>query len=330
MPFTRRAALTIAGLGSISAAALASYAVWRSRDRTPAKDAQKMRRDREFDWGKWLGEWDRDARLAIARMLVRFGIAGPDASGLEDFFSKQALKAGRLVPKEIFSPLSSPGELDLDAADRLMMDARERIAELSQYVDNIYDDYEWLVIKNGGIAFPPATTAELDLVQARLGVQLPHAFSQFLRVSNGWLSLLFRLVPIGQTARFGESDPEYVATWSEGPDDTSDGQYFVYGKQQSTVHYRSRYLKDCLLISAPVVEQNDRLLLNPAVKFGDGEWETWLMAPWLPGAIRYQSFIEPLEWLRREDTEHFRWLAGEKEPLRAQPRDAGSAKSGHE
>jgi hypothetical protein len=54
------------------------------------------------------------------------------------------------------------------------------------------------------------------------------------------------------------------------------------------------------------------------------------MALWLPGAIRYQSFIEPLEWLRREDTEHFRWLAGEKEPLRAQPRDAGSAKSGHE
>lgn len=324
MSFTRRAAVTVAGLGALSAAALTTYAAWHSRDRTPWKDEQKMRRDREFDWGKWLGEWDRDARLAMAKMLIRFGVGGPDTAGLEDFFSKQALEAGRSLPGEIFSPLSSSGELDLDAADRLMMDARERIAELSQYVKSIDDNYEWLVINNGGIAFPPATKAELEAVQARLRVQLPHAFSQLLRVSNGWLSLLFRLAPIAQTARFGEKDPQTVAIWSEGHDDLSDSEYFVYGKEQSTVHYRSRYLRDCLLISAPVVEQNDWLLLNPAVKFDDGEWETWLLASWLPGAIRYQSFIEPLEWLRRQDTEHFRWLTGEKQPLRTQPRDAVS------
>jgi hypothetical protein len=320
MPFTRRTALTVAGLGAITTAALASYAVWRSRDLTPMKDEQKIRRDREFDWGKWLGEWDSDARLAVAKMLVRFGVTGPETTGLKDYFRKQALEAGHALPEEILSPLGSPGELDLDAAGQLMRDARERIAELLQYVSYSIDDYAWLVIRNGGVSFPPATTAEFDSVQARLGVQFPHAFSQFLRVSNGWLSLLARIVPIGQTARFGEKDPEYVAIWSEGRDDISDDQYFVYGvERQSTPHYRSRYLKDCLLISAPVLEPNNRVLLNPAVRFADGEWETWFMAPWLAGAVRYQSFIEVMEQLRREDTEHFRYLTGEKTPPRAQP-----------
>jgi hypothetical protein len=319
MPFTRRTVLTAAGLSALGAAGLASIAACQRGDGMRGKSEEMIRRDREFDWRVWLGEWDRDARLAVARMLLRFGVAGPDGEwfGSKDYIRKLAREAGYSVSEELLSPLQSTGTLDLDVADRLMKDARERIAELSRYADLSAVSYDWQVIKNNGVAFPPAT--ELDAVQTQLGLQLPHAFREFLRVSNGWISVLVRLLPMEQVGRFVQKDPESVAIWSDARDDLSDREYFVYGKEQSTVHYRGRYLPDCLLISGPGLEQGTRLLLNPAVKFEDGEWETWYLAPYLPGASRYQSFIEVVERLRREDTQHFRWLTGEMKPVRRPP-----------
>jgi hypothetical protein len=46
------------------------------------------------------------------------------------------------------------------------------------------------------------------------------------------------------------------------------------------------------------------VLLNPKVTTKEGEWETWLFANWLPGAVRYRSFVE--------------WLLAEREACRKQ------------
>jgi hypothetical protein len=118
------------------------------------------------------------------------------------------------------------------------------------------------------------------------------------------------LLGLRQIEPFGTKDPEYVRDWSHD-DRLSDREYFVYGKDQDPARFRSRYLAECLLISEPVTFPNDRLLLNPGVRFGDGEWEAWLMSPQLPGAIRYQSFVELMERLRAQDAHFWRRLAGE-------------------
>ena len=41
--------------------------------------------------------------------------------------------------------------------------------------------------------------------------------------------------------------------------------------------------------------EGEVLLLNPKVKFGN-EWEAWYFANYLPGAIRFKSFKEMLEY----------------------------------
>jgi len=268
-----------------------------------------MRRDREFDWNAWLMDWQREAKLTIGTMLVRFGIAG--SQKFADYLRKRAVEAGRPLPERVLSPLPSSGTLDIDAVDRLLLpDARERLAELSQYVEKLTHEYAWQFIKNGGSAYLPVQAAELQSAQARLGVQLPSTYAAFLRVSNGWLTVTNRLLGVQQIEPFGVKDPVYVRDWY-GIDTLSDREYFVYGKDQDSARIRSRYLPDCLLISESVLWPNDRLLLNPSVRFDDGEWEAWFMAPSLAGANRYQSFVELMEAMREDDVRYWRQFTGE-------------------
>ena len=42
------------------------------------------------------------------------------------------------------------------------------------------------------------------------------------------------------------------------------------------------------------------LLLNPRVRFPDGEWEAWDYAAWYPGVVRYRSFWEMMETMYRD------------------------------
>lgn len=56
---------------------------------------------------------------------------------------------------------------------------------------------------------------------------------------------------------------------------------------------RPGYLETALQISE--VEDAAVYLLNPKVRDETGEWETWLVATWLPGAERYRSFLTLLE-----------------------------------
>ena len=74
---------------------------------------------------------------------------------------------------------------------------------------------------------------------------------------------------------------------------TVDEEYLVYGKTQDPARFRVEYLESALEISD--TGDSAIYLLNPKVVTPDGEWEAWLFANWLPGAIRYRSFAELME-----------------------------------
>lgn len=45
------------------------------------------------------------------------------------------------------------------------------------------------------------------------------------------------------------------------------------------------------------------MLLNPEIIFQNGEWGVWFFAPWFPGAVRYQSFIESIQDIQKSIVE---------------------------
>lgn len=272
------------------------------------------------DWNKFLTTWHERARAVLARSLSRHGIAGPPGYGIRDFIRAEAQRAGTDIDASMFDPLPLVQASPTEVADSLR-EARVRLEVLARAVDLRYIvSYEWAVIRNEGLKFPPASAPEIEQARQRLGDTLPASYEAFLRVSNGWLSSSSRLVPVSTLQRFGIKDPTYVKDWSqEPPGGIPDAAYFVYGKNQLPYNIRTGYLKDCVLISEPLTEVNERLLLNPHVKFvQDVDWEAWRMSPSLPGAIRFKSFVDLMQSLHRSDEKL--WLRLESSiPLQATP-----------
>lgn len=141
-----------------------------------------------------------------------------------------------------------------------------------------------------------ATSEEVGAHEQRLGAGLPSSYRQFLLTSNGWLNTtqgIDRILPVQEVGWTRDLDPELVSAWTEGYRDagirTDDEEYFVYGESQDPTSLRPEYLPHTLKISH-TPNATDVYLLNPCVVGGDGEWEAWYLAHWLPGAVRYQSF----------------------------------------
>ncbi len=157
------------------------------------------------------------------------------------------------------------------------------------------------LIEAGWLGYPGATEEEGIAAEKRLATRLPSSYRAFVKACNGWrfpsLSI-FDLLPISKVTWFREQNQDwidaYVGPSAELPP-ISDKEYFVYGAKQDCVKFRTEYLCTALQISD--VGDGAVLLLNPKVVTPEGEWETWLFANWLPGAVRYRSFVE---WLATE------------------------------
>lgn len=151
----------------------------------------------------------------------------------------------------------------------------------------------------GWLGYPAASEYEIAAAEERLGRRLPPSFREFLKVSNGWPilegSVTMRLRPVSELAWFREEEAEYVQIWTEDTtDDISDTEYAVYGAAQDCVMMRREYLHHVLQISD--IEDSDVILLNPLTQTMDGEWEAWRFGSKLPGAYRYTTFRELIEW----------------------------------
>jgi hypothetical protein len=149
-------------------------------------------------------------------------------------------------------------------------------------------DSKWL-------GFSEATDSEISKSEARLKIVLPPSYKQFLKASNGFKQLntfVWDILPVEKIDWIKYLDPEFYELYSGEsgqPFNASDEEYFIYGDNQKSTDFRSKYLIDSLAISnwgdASIV------LLNPHVKFGE-EWEAWVFTVWSHGPSRYKSFEE--------------------------------------
>lgn len=158
------------------------------------------------------------------------------------------------------------------------------------------------VIEARWLGYPGATEAEIAEAQARLGTTFPPSYRNFLAVSNGWLKLddlTDRLWSAQDIEWLAAKNQELIDAWMTGvatggePVYVPDEEYFVYGDEQDTASLRDEYLQTALEIGGD--SEQGLILLNPQVRFEDGEWEAWLFANWLPGAQRYRSFRELMQ-----------------------------------
>jgi len=152
------------------------------------------------------------------------------------------------------------------------------------------------VYEKGEIINKPINEKVITEVEAKLNVTLPPSYIEFLKYSNGLLlpDTFTNLLPLESVDWFYTLNQEWVDIWGEDEVESSDEQYFIYGKEQDTVWMRNRYLKTALQISDST--EGDVLLLNPEIKFGE-EWEAWWFSNSLPGALRFKSFKELLQYL---------------------------------
>jgi hypothetical protein len=154
-----------------------------------------------------------------------------------------------------------------------------------------------------GLGFPGASETQLGVAEKRLGMTLPHSYRQFLAATNGLLQPSDFVpasggdfLPAEGIDWFRVRNLEWIETYenpSAGLSSVPDSQYFVYGEEQDSCHFRVEYLRTALEISTR--GDSAVYLLNPRVIGVDGEWEAWLFANWLPGATRFRSFREMME-----------------------------------
>jgi hypothetical protein len=173
-------------------------------------------------------------------------------------------------------------------------------AELLTY-EQIVEALQVEIIRAGRLGYVGASEKELAATEKRLGTTLPPSYRAFLSVSNGWRfpsAWILNLLPSAKVQWFRKQNQDWIDAYvgpSAALPPLSDDEYFVYGRDQDCVKFRTEYLQTALQIS----DACDRgvVLLNPKVITPDGEWETWFFANWLPGVMRYRSFAE---WLSAE------------------------------
>lgn len=152
------------------------------------------------------------------------------------------------------------------------------------------------LVKKGWLGSAGATEDELQALEARLGMRLPPTYRSFLQFTNGWhhpTPVIDKMWGTDDVDWFSKRHQTWIDAWrlaySEYPDiPISDAEYFVYGQGQNIHAVRLEYMAAALEISE--TSHSTILLLNPKVVDQAGEWEAWLFANWLAGAMRFTSF----------------------------------------
>ncbi len=157
------------------------------------------------------------------------------------------------------------------------------------------------------LGFDAATGAQIEKMEKGLGYRLPPSFRAFLLTTNGWRKttlMIGRIRPVNKIEWLEVDDPQFVDI---NCDNTEELKPFDGVRSEDYYAYDGRpifdrcHLKLTLKIGDPADGDTAIYLLNPMVMAENGEWEAWLHAHWIPGAIRYPSFAQ----LMRAEYESF-------------------------
>lgn len=171
------------------------------------------------------------------------------------------------------------------------------------------------VLASGWLGFPGATEVQIAEAEARLSIQLPPSYREFLKISNGWRQttpFIYRILAVEEVEWFHVKHREWISSFCHRHSYTqsvaiaerlpngasarqavSDADYLTYGNEQDCSKIRVEYLSSSLEISEK--GESSIYLLNPMVVNSQQEWEAWFFGDWLPGADRYPSFQAMME-----------------------------------
>ncbi|RZL35813.1 MAG: SMI1/KNR4 family protein [Pedobacter sp.] len=135
----------------------------------------------------------------------------------------------------------------------------------------------------------PATKEEIELTEARLGIQLPDDYKAFLLTTNGFASPNEHVEPsfakVSEIGFLKDIDPKIIEDW------------LVHDESFDIVVQLSRSI-----LVGGLNEEQYFLLIPPVIENGD--WKYWKFASWIPGEDDYEGlenyFINALDFLAPE------------------------------
>ncbi|ARS42297.1 hypothetical protein CA265_22610 [Sphingobacteriaceae bacterium GW460-11-11-14-LB5] len=133
----------------------------------------------------------------------------------------------------------------------------------------------------------PATLAEIEEAEARLGLTLPDDYKDFLLITNGFTTPNEHVDPsfsrINDVAFLKDVDPQLIEIWTENIELLD-----VAVKLARSIIVGGRDEEQYFLLIPPVIENAD--------------WEYWKFASWIPGEDPYEGlenyFINVLDFLK--------------------------------
>jgi hypothetical protein len=144
------------------------------------------------------------------------------------------------------------------------------------------------VVRDGWLGFAPASAAEIETAEARLGRPLPPSLREFLLVSNGWRDageFIYRMAGTAELGWLRDLDDglwldSYGDAYDSGFDEDDDEDYRV-----------TPLLRRALQLSL----DGDMaiMFLDPQDVDADGEWAGYWLSSWSGnGPERYDSFYD--------------------------------------
>jgi hypothetical protein len=152
------------------------------------------------------------------------------------------------------------------------------------------------------------TSAQSDAIaslEQRLGLKLPQSYKDFLLVYrpkslDGSAAAVHGLWDTRRVGFLSVIVPQMLPILHEYAYDADDSEYYIYGSQQDDVIFRTRYLKNAIVIGQYSDAMHELIVLYPDSLTMDGEME----AAWIQhsGQFRAPSFAELMRQISASET----------------------------
>lgn len=169
--------------------------------------------------------------------------------------------------------------------DRDVMDVLRRLPTTSLTPD------EARARERGTTLVPPASAADLEALERRIGKPLPPSYRAFLTTTDGMMFEGFlnqvMLLRASEVKPLTASEFPGIGVWFSMPDAAVPLAPEAGGPLPGSA------LRRAWMISS--VEDGDTYFIFPELEGSDGEWPVWFFGPKNPGAYGYRSFRAMLE-----------------------------------
>lgn len=244
------------------------------------------RRIADDGWESFLSRWEQEVLLDMKRTFVRhvfsYNEFRPYLANIQD----EALRF-RLGGQVLSDSLDYPGRDPYERAEgeRRLREARQRLSLLVEKLPSIGLSVEHQAILRDSLRFPPASEAVIRAAEARLKMDLPPAYRQFLSLSNGWLIDKHpSLWPVDTVASLQDLKPDYVQAWLEHEFIHEAAEFVVTSKPLGqgepfvthNLDIPTTALKQLLVIGMNTKE-GEYLLLDPIESADHAKWRALVL-----------------------------------------------------